>query len=180
MLRAISKALLRAAFALAIVFSWSPASSIGQTLCAVVSATPNSFSAGTSPAVTLNTNGTIDLSIVTSAQLGMRPNTGISNIKITQQSAQTLTFSADIASSATPGVRTLFVNDPNGHEVVALDVTIKAFVPPPPPPPVCTPPCDPETQVCEAGRCVARAPPTCTPRCRPPAVCTPEGCRVPQ
>ena len=111
MFRTIITTLFRATFVFGIFCSWPLGSSIGQTLGAAVSVTPDVVAAGTSPTMTLFANGTIDLSIVTPAQLGLRPDSGISNFKIIQQFAQTLIFSVDIASSATPGVRTLFVND---------------------------------------------------------------------
>jgi hypothetical protein len=154
MFRTTSKILLRAGFALAVFCSWPPGVSIGQTVCAAASVSPASVAAGTSPSMTLITNGTIDLGNVTTQQFGIRPTEGISDYKITAQSAQGLQFSMDIVSSATTGPRTLFVNDASGHEVVALDVNIT------PSSPVCIPACQIGTS-CTSGGC----------RCNP-LVCT--------
>jgi hypothetical protein len=154
MSRTTSKTLLRVGFALAVFCSWPPGVSIGQTVCAAASVSPISVAAGMSPTMTLITNGTIDLGNVTAAsggqtnganQFGIKPNLGISNIKIIAQFAQELQFSMDIPSSATPGLWTLFVNDASGHEVVALDVDI---TPSKTPPQKCTP------ENCPGGRCV--------------------------
>jgi hypothetical protein len=141
-----SKTLLRVGFALAVFCSWPPGVSIGQTVCAAASVSPFSVAAGTSPTMTLITNGTIDLGNVTTQQFGIKPNLGISNIKIIAQFAQELQFSMDIPSSATPGLWTLFVNDASGHEVVALDVDITPSKGTPPP--KCTP------ENCPGGKCV--------------------------
>ncbi len=192
MSKTISRALLSAGLALAVVIfgSWYSGEAVGQTLCQVVSLNPTSFSAGGTTTATLTTNGTVDLSGVTPAELGINPASGIITIAITQQSAQRLTFSVAIDPSATTGARTFVVKDSSGHELVALDVAITAGPVVCNPPchagqvcehgtcvatSVCDPPCDPEIQVCRNGRCVA---PTCTPPCRPPLVCTTHGCGI--
>jgi hypothetical protein len=149
MFRTTSKTLLRAGFALVVFCSWLPGASIGQTVCAAASVSPTSVAAGTSPSVTVITNGTIDLGNVTTQQFGIRPTVDISDYKIIAQSAQGLQFSMDLASSATTGPRTLFVNDASGHEVVALDIDI---TPARTPPPVCKPPCTLGT-VCTSAGC---------------------------
>jgi hypothetical protein len=140
-----AKTLLRAGFALAVFCSWPPGVSICQTVCPAASVSPNSVAAGVSPTMTLSTNGTIDLGNVTTQQFWMKPTVGTSNYKIIAQSAQELRFSMDIASSATPDLRTLFVNDASGHEV-ALDVNITSPVP------KCTSHCKPG-DVCTSGVC---------------------------
>ena len=144
MFRTTSRTLLRAGFALAVLCSWPLGASIAQTVCAAASVSPASVAAGTSPTMTVTTNGTIDLGNVTTQQFGIKPNLGITNIKILGQTAQDLRFSTDIASSATPGTRTLFVNDASGHEVVALNLEITPSAPP------CGGPC-PNGLVCVTG-----------------------------
>jgi hypothetical protein len=145
MFRTTSRTLLRAGFVLAVFCSWPPGASIGQTVqtvctapqCfAAASVSPTSVAAGTTAAqLNLVTNGTIDLGNVTSCekncgaqQFGIKPNVGISNYKIIDQTAQELVFTMDIPSSAQPGIWTLFVNDASGHEVVALNLKITQSV----------------------------------------------------
>jgi hypothetical protein len=158
-----SKTLLRAGFALAVFCSWAPGVSIGQTVCAAAqqcfaaaTVSPTSVVAGTtSTQMNLVTNGTIDLGNVTpcekncgAQQFGIKPNVGISNYKIIDQTAQELVFTMDIPSTAQPGIWTLFVNDASGREVVALNVQITA--------PTGCGTCPPGTS-CTNGQCVSGA-----------------------
>jgi hypothetical protein len=155
MFRTTSRTLLRAVFALAVLCSWPPGASIGQTVCAAAALSTTSVAAGTtSPPITLITNGTVDLGNVTPGsganQFGIKPNLGIT-FKVLGETAQYLRFSMDIPPSATPGTWTLFVNDASNHEVVALNVVITPFVPQPG---QCNPPCQGGLE-CLSGRCVA-------------------------
>ena len=167
-----SRTLLRACFALAVFCSWPPGTSIGQTacpaataaltldsatqVCPAVSGNPPSVTAGQQNAtLTLCTNGTIDLSLVTNpAQIGVRPKGFISNIKIIDSFPQKLIFQTDVAPSAEAGLWTLFVNDTSGHEVIALNFFITSVSPPPgecpPGHAKCTTSC-PKGQVCLPG-----------------------------
>ncbi len=151
MARTTCSILLRAAFGLAVILGWAPSASIGQTVCPAASVSPTTAAAGTSPTLTVTTNGTVDLGNVTTKQFGIKPSAFASNYKIISQFAQELTFSMDIARSAQPGLWTLFVNDASGHEVVALNFNITAAAPPPPR--TCNPPCA-ATLVCSNGECV--------------------------
>jgi hypothetical protein len=165
------RTLLRAGFALAVFCSWPPGASIGQTVspaatvaltpnsatqvCPAVSGSPPSVTAGQPATLTLCTNGTIDLSLVTNpAQIGVRPKGFISNIKIIDSFPQKLIFTTDVAPSAEAGLWTLFVNDTSGHEVIALNFFITSAPPPPgecPPAHAKCPPACPKGQICLPG-----------------------------
>jgi hypothetical protein len=153
-----------------------------QEAQATISVTPDTVDTGSSPSVTLNSAGFFDLSQVTASQIGLRPGDGVSNIQIVSQTAQHLTLSFQLADAATPGVRTLFINNGSGATLVALDLTLRlganVCIPAcgpsqicmsnrcedrPPPPVSCSPKCDDDFQDCVNGKCVNY---TCTPSCR--------------
>jgi hypothetical protein len=188
MFRTTSKTLLRAGFALAVFCSWPLGASIGQTVspaatvaltpasatqvCPAVSGSPPLVTAGQPATLTLCTNGTIDLSLVTNpAQIGVRPKGFISNIKIIDAFPQKLIFTTDVAPSAEAGLWTLFVNDTSGHEVIALNFFITA------PSGGCNLGNCPSPKVCSAdGQCVVPGCLNCQKlgrKCLPGGVCGP-------
>lgn len=142
---------------MAVFCSWPPRASFAQTVCAAASVKPSSVAAGTSATMTVVTNGTIDLGNVTTKQFGVRPSAFACNYKIINQIPQSLVFSMDVASTAEPGVWTLFVNDASGHEVVALNLTITSSVKPPPKcnAPSATCPCHLKGEICVEGCCIS-------------------------
>jgi hypothetical protein len=113
-----------------------------------VSVSPASVDAGATATLVIAANGTVDLSGVTESQIGVRPDNGIANIKILSQSAQRLTLSLDVAESAAKGVRTLFIDNAQGAEIVALDLQVAV------PGNVCVPHCRAPAQ-CEDNVCVS-------------------------
>lgn len=152
------RTLLRASFALAVFCSWPPGASIGQTVpvypaatvaltdgavepvCPAVSGTtPPIVNPGQSARLTICTNGTVDLGNLTVGQFGIRPSAFASDYKIQSQFATAMVFDVNVAASAQPGRWTVFVNDANGREALALDIFIASTEPPPPPQMVCTP-----------------------------------------
>jgi hypothetical protein len=153
-----------------------------QQVQGTITVTPDTVATGGSATVTLNTSGFFDLSVITEAQIGIRPGTDVSNIQIKSQTAQHLVLSFDIADTAVPGTRTLFITNSQDETVVALDLVFKVgvnvcnpkcvspkfcrnnvCVSPRPPPPQCNPECDDDHR-CVGGRCVD----LCQPHCRPP------------
>jgi hypothetical protein len=155
MFRTTSRTLLRAGFALAVFCSWPPGASIGQTVCPAATISPPSATAGTSPQLTLNTNGTIDLGNLTTKQFGIKPDFGITITQVTRQVPQTLVFTMAIPETAQEGTWTFFVNDASGHEVVALDFGINPFISGKCNPPDATCPCHQAGFICVKGCCVS-------------------------
>jgi hypothetical protein len=89
-----------------------------------VTVSPASVDAGATATLVITANGTVDLSGVAASQIGVRPGDGIANITILSQSAQQLTVSLDVAKSVATGVRTLFIDNAQGAEIVALDLQV--------------------------------------------------------
>ena len=119
-----------------------------------VSVSPASVDAGATATLVIAANGTVDLSGVAGSQIGVRPNNGIANIKILSQSAQRLTLSLDVAETAAQSVRTLFIDNAQGAEIVALDLQVAV------PGNVCVPHCRAPAQ-CENNVCVSPPPDPC-------------------
>ena len=126
----------------------------------MISVTPNIVNTGASDTVTITTSGFFDLSQVTPSQIQVRPADGVSNFAITEQSAQHLALSFDVADSAAPGTRTLSISNSSGGPSVALDLTLKLG------PSVCNPSCV-SPAVCQSNQCVTHTPPPqCNPACQ--------------
>jgi hypothetical protein len=119
-----------------------------------VSVSPASVDAGTTATLVIAANGTVDLSGIEGSQIGVRPGNGIANIKILSQSAQRITLSLDVAENAAKGVRTLFINNAQGTDIVALDLQVAV------PGNVCLPHCVAPAQ-CESNVCVSPPPNPC-------------------
>jgi hypothetical protein len=153
------KNLVRSALSLFLLVS----ASVAQAQ-APISVAPKNVRVGTSPTVTISTNGFFDLSAVTASQLDISPRTGVSNIRVSNPSARSLTVSFDLARSAAIGPRLLIVT---AHDVsVSMGLVVERE---PRDPSLCTPAnCRPPRQ-CQDGFCVR--PIACVPRCRPPRVC---------
>lgn len=172
-----------------------PAALSSQTASGSISVSPVQVEIGTSPTVILTASGFFDLSSVEPSQLGISPNQGISNLRITSATAQRMSLSFEISADASEGIRTLFIKDQSGARVVALDLLLKL------PRHICRPACTgttscrnnhcefdhtictPQCGFCE--RCVANfcSPKVCSPACNtsgtPPEVCECGQC-VPQ
>ena len=131
----------------------------------MISVTPNIVNTGASDTVTITTSGFFDLSQVTPSQIQVRPADGVSNFAITEQSAQHLALSFDVADSAAPGTRTLSISNSSGGPSVALDLTLKLG------PSVCNPSCV-SPAVCQSNQCVTHTPPPqCNPACQGESSC---------
>jgi hypothetical protein len=164
---------------------------------APLSVAPKTVKTGTSPALTVSSTGFFDLSQISTSQVAITPGDGISGLRISNPSAQSLILSFDLASTASVGQRTLSIS------VDDVTVSLKLAVERGPPPPcspqncrapstcvsgVCTAPprrecgpsnCRPPRQCNDEGACVR--PPVCNPACRPPKECQPGNrCALPQ
>lgn len=146
--------------------------SVGQTPCAPVVLSPNTVQDGTTTELTLAANGTVDLSSVQPGPMNQNNSFGInaqnladngeiSTPTVITQTAQVLTFSIKISPNAKTGVRTLYVTDSGGREVVALEITLIAAEL------VCNPPCA-LGSVCQNGFCKV-----VHPKCGPGGTCPP-------
>lgn len=127
-----------------------------------ISVTPKSVMAGKPAVLTIKSNGFLDLSQVPPVQISINPGTGVSNIRFSNATPQSVTLSFDLASTATAGERALVIT--------ADDVTISTrLVVESAPPAACSPSnCHPPRK-CEDGSCVR---PTCSrENCRPPRFC---------
>lgn len=152
-----------------------------------ITVSPVEVTTGTDVTVTLAASGFFDLSEVRASQVGLRPNQGVSNLRITSATAQRMELSFQLSEDATPGTRTLFIKDRNDVTIVALDVFFKlnpricrpacvspivcrdnrCFLPGD----VCTPGCD-RCENCIANRCVEkRCTPACNSNATPPEFC---------
>jgi hypothetical protein len=132
-----------------------------QKVQGVITVSPDRVATGGSATVMLSTSGFFDLSVITEAQIGIRPGNGVSNLQIKSQTAQHLTLSFDIADTAAPGIRTLFITNSQDETVVALDLVFQ------PGPNVCNPSCV-APKFCRNNVCVAPVqtiPHTCNPEC---------------
>jgi hypothetical protein len=127
-----------------------------------ISVTPKSVMAGKSAVLTIKSNGFLDLSQVPPAQISINPGTGVSNIRFSNATPQSVTLSFDLASTAAAGERALVIT--------ADDVTISTrLVVQSAPPAACSPSnCHPPRR-CEDGSCVR---PACSrENCLPPRSC---------
>jgi hypothetical protein len=113
-----------------------------------VTVSPTSVDAGATARLVIAAHGTVDLSGIAASQIGVKPDDGIANIKILSQSAQQLTLSLDVAETVAQGVRTLFIDNAQGAEIVALDLQVAV------PAGLCVPHCVPPAQ-CENNACVS-------------------------
>jgi hypothetical protein len=136
-----------------------------QLVQGMISVTPNTVDTGATSTVTITTSGFFDLSQVTVSQIQLRPADGISNFAITEQSAQHLALSFDVADTAAPGTRTLSISNSSGGPSVALDLTLKLGAN------VCIPNCV-SPAVCQNNQCVTHVPPPqCNPACEGESSC---------
>jgi hypothetical protein len=139
--------------------------SLTQLVQGMISVTPNTVDTGASNAVTITTSGFFDLSQVTPSQIQVRPADGVSNFAISEQSAQHLALSFDVADTAAPGTRTLSISNSGGGPSVALDLTLKIGQN------VCIPNCV-SPAVCMSNQCVTHTPPAqCNPACQEESSC---------
>ncbi len=133
-----------------------------------ISLSPTEVETGTSPTLTLTTSGFFDLSEVRLPQVGIRPNQGVSNLKIVSATAQRMVLSFDLSGDASPGTRTLFIKDRRGGTAVALDLVVRRG------PNICRQECVPP-RVCTNNRC--QLPPNvCDPACTSGQVCRNNRC----
>jgi hypothetical protein len=141
---------------------------------APISVSPKTVQAGTSPTLTVSTNGFFDLSAVTAEQIDITPRSGVTNLRVSNASARSLSASFTLASNATLGPRSLVIR---AHGVtVSLDLLVGRA---PRDPDVCTPQnCRPPRFECQDNICVRVI--ACVPRCRPPRVCEFGRCVLPQ
>ena len=84
--------------------------------------TPSTVTAGTSPALTVNSSGFFDLSKVTSSQISISPSSGVSKLQIGNNTATSATVTFDLASTAKAGSRMLAINA--GAVNVSLKFTV--------------------------------------------------------
>jgi hypothetical protein len=161
-----------------LAFACLPAIASAQQ--APLAMTPKTVNAGTTPALTLTTNGFFDLSQVTPSQISVTPSSGISGLRVSNASPQSMILSFDLSSAATVGQRVLSI-EANEVTVSIKFMVERALCNPsncrapstcvngvctPPPPPACSPSnCRPPRR-CEDGVCVR--PVVCIPRCRAP------------
>jgi hypothetical protein len=163
---------------------------------APISVTPKTVKTGTSPALTVASNGFLDLSQIAASQFSVTPGDGVSGLRVSNPSAQSLILSFDLASGASTGQRSLTIS--LGDMTVSLKLTVERGLPPAcsprncraprtcvdgvctaPPPPACSPAnCRPPRFCNDEGVCMRR--PVCNPACRPPRVCNDSGrCELP-
>jgi hypothetical protein len=165
---------------------------VGQSL----ELSPTVVKTGESSKVVIKSGGFFDLSEIRQSQIGIRPNEGISDLRIVDATAQSLDLSFKIANTASAGIRTLFIKNTSGATVVALNLTLRlglgickplcqapnicrdnVCVPPPPPPRECKPPCDPNSgEECKNGACVLIK---CRPPCTDGKLCISGRCQLP-
>jgi hypothetical protein len=122
--------------------------SLVQRIQFVISVTPKIVDAGATATLTITAPGTFDLSVVKASQIGVRPDDGVSNLKILEQSAQQLKLSLDLAETAQGSVRTLFIKNDAGATVIALDLTVNV------PGSICIPHCD-SPNICSNNTCTS-------------------------
>jgi hypothetical protein len=136
---------------------------------APLSVTPKTVKAGTTPALTLASNGFFDFSRVTLAQLSISPRDGISGIRVSNATPQSVILSFDLASNATGGTRFLSID--------ANDVTVTVKFAVEPVAQACNPRSCRSPNRCVNGVCTA---PACTPtNCRRPSRCVDDVCVTP-
>jgi len=147
--------------------------------------TPKTVRAGTTPALTITSNGFFDLSRIAVGQIAIAPNSGVSGMRVSNASPGSVILSFDLATTATSGPRTLSLEA--NDVTVLLKFAVEAApqvcsarncrapstcvngVCTAPPPPVCSPANCRLPRRCEDGVCVRPTlPPACVPRCRAP------------
>jgi hypothetical protein len=96
----------------------------------LITVSPSSVTAGTSPTLTVASTGCMSLAGVGSGQVNITPVTGISSLNVTNATTTQLNVSFTLASNATTGAHTLTVAGASTSFNVASP-------PPPPPPPTC-------------------------------------------
>src|SRR6266545_4173754 len=74
---------------------------------APLSVTPKTVKTGTSPALTVSSTGFFDLSQVSASQISIAPGQGVSGLRVSNPTAQSLILSFDLASGASTGQRSL-------------------------------------------------------------------------
>src|SRR5262245_9510117 len=142
---------------------------------APMSVSPQTVKGGTSPTLTVTSNGFFDLSQVKVSQIEITPPTDITNLQVSNASARSLTVSFQLGANAAAGSRALVItaND--------ISVSMKLIVERAPVDPgLCRPTCRPPRE-CIDGRCVRPPRPVmCRPACRPPRICNEVGrCELP-
>ena len=132
---------------------------------APLSVSPTTVKAGTSPTLTVTSNGFFDLSQVRASQISIS-NSGVSNIQVIKATPQSLTFSFFLARNAAAVERSLSIT---GHGLsVSLRLNVEAAEK------ACRSSCRPPSS-CENGKCVRPPPRRCNPPCGPREFCaTPE------
>ena len=129
---------------------------------APISINPKTVKTGTSPALTIGSNGFLDLSRVGTSQMGVSPGDGVSGLRVSNPSPQSLVLSFDLASTASIGQRSLNIS--LDDVTVSLKFTVERG-----PPPACSPRNCRAPSTCVSGVCT---PPACSPsNCRPPRQC---------
>src|SRR5262245_23598869 len=96
---------------------------------------PTAVTAGTSSTLTVTSTGCLNLSGVTTAQVSISPNTGISNVAVSNVTANQLNVGFSIATTGPTGGRTLTVTAAGVPASASFNVNPSP--PPPPPPPSC-------------------------------------------
>jgi len=167
------RALLGLIFTLSLVLA--PTIALAQ-----VTASPSVVDTGKTNTVDISVPGSFDLSQVDLSHVGIRPNQGVSNVRIDSATAQHMSLSFDLSSDAATGTRTLFVNNSSGSNVIALDILLKLGSN------ICQPACTSPAQ-CVNNVCATPhppppppPPPRCTPACVPPRQCINGTCQLPQ
>jgi hypothetical protein len=142
-----------------------------------ISVSPSIVETGNKNTVDISTAGFFDLSQVDLPRIGIRPNQGVSDVRINSATAQHLSLSFNLSEDTQTGTRTLFINNNQGETAIALDLILKIGSN------ICRPACNsPDT--CSGNVCVTSGggghpgggggpspPPRCDPQCRPPQQC---------
>jgi hypothetical protein len=100
----------------------------------LIGVSPTAVTAGTSSTLTVTSTGCLNLSGVTVAQVSISPNTGISNVAVSNVTATQLNVGFTVASTGPTGARTLTVTAAGVPASASFNVSAP---PPPPPPPSC-------------------------------------------
>lgn len=139
-----------------------------------ITVSPGVIETGTETNLTIGASGSFDLAEVGDPQISLRPNDGVTRIRIREATGQRLILSVQLERRTRTGTRTLLIKNNEGRTVVALDLVVRigshicrpscnaplvcqenvCGVSSSPIQPVpCNPPCGP-SQACEFGRCV--------------------------
>lgn len=168
-------------FVLGLIFTTGLFLALFASAFAQVSITisPNIVDTGKTNTVDLSVPGFFDLSQVDLSHIGMRPNQGVSNVRINNATAQHMSLSFDLSPDTATGTRTLFVNNSSGANVIALDLVVKIGSD------ICRPACTSPAR-CVNNACVTPVtpppspPPRCIPACVSPRQCIDGRCQIPQ